>query len=68
LSFLAGTVAGLGRDFPHELRAHVLGFVGEFHLPGDRHAILGDPRCTKAFVDQDVAAFGAEGHLDRIRQ
>ena len=44
---VAGLIAGFRRDLTHHLRAHVLEFVGEFDLFGDRDAVLGDPRRAK---------------------
>ncbi len=63
---VAGDVVGLGRDFLHELRAHVLEDVGEFDFLRDRHAVVGDRRRTEFLVEDDVAAFGPERNFDRV--
>ena len=42
----------------HHLRAHVLEFVGKFDFLGDGHAVLGDARCTKGAVDDDIRPLG----------
>jgi hypothetical protein len=51
-------VVGLGGDFAHHLRAHVLELVGELDFLGDGDAVLGDARRAEALVDDDVAALG----------
>ena len=53
-------------DFAHHLRAHVLELVGELDVLGDGHAVLGDARGAEGLLEHDVAALGAEGHLDRV--
>ena len=63
---VAGDVVGLGRDFLDELRAHVLEHVGQLDFLGDRHAVVGDRRRTELLVEHDVAALGAERHLDGV--
>ena len=63
---VAGDVGGLGGDLAQHLRAHVLELVVELDLLGDGHAVLGDARRTIGFLEHDVAAFGAERHLDGI--
>ena len=63
---VAGDVVGLGGDFAQHLRAHVLELVLELDLLGDGDAVLGDARSAEALLDHDVAALGAERHLDRI--
>src|SRR5690606_4410477 len=65
---IAGDIAGLRSDLADHLCTHVLERVFELDLFSDGHAILGDGRRAEFFVDDDVAAFGAEGHLDRIRK
>src|SRR5205823_4226239 len=47
-------------------RAHVLELVGELDLFGDGDAVLGDARRAERFVEDDVAAFRTQRHLDRI--
>ena len=63
---VAGDVVGLGRDFLEELRAHVLERLFELDLAGDGHAVIGDRRGAELLVQDDVAALGAERHLDRV--
>src|ERR1041385_5157773 len=63
---IAGLVARLTGDLLDHLRAHVLEPVGELDLLRDGHAVLGDARRAVRFVEEDVAAFRAERHLDRI--
>ena len=65
---VAGDVRGLGGNLAQHLRAHVLELVFELDLLGDGHAILGDARRTIGFLEHDVAAFGAERHLNGIGQ
>ena len=65
---VAGDVVGLRGHFAHHLGAHVLELVGELDLLGDRHAVLGDARSAEGLLDDDVAALGAEGDLDRVGQ
>jgi hypothetical protein len=59
-------VVGLGGDFAHHLRAHVLELVFQFDFLGDGHAVLGDARCAERLVDDDVAALRAERHLHGV--
>jgi hypothetical protein len=59
-------VAGLGSDLAQHLRAHVLELVVEFDLLGDGDAVLGDTGGAEALFDEDMAALGAERHLDRV--
>ena len=63
---VAGDVVGLRGDFADHLRAHVLELVLELDFLGDGDAVLGDARSAEALVDDDVAALGAQRHLDRI--
>ena len=62
---VAGDRARLAGHLAHHLRAHVFELVAEFDLLGDSDAVLGDPRCAPALVQQDVAALGSQGHPDR---
>jgi hypothetical protein len=48
--------------------AHVLEAVLELDLLGDGHAVLGDRGGAEALLDDDVAALGAERHLDGVRE
>ena len=63
---VTGVVGGLGSDFLHHLRAHVLELVGQLDFLGDGHAVLGDRRGAEALLEHDVAALRAEGGLDGI--
>ena len=63
---VAGDVGGLRGDLAHHLGAHVLERVRELDLLGDGDAVLGDRRRAELLLDDDVAALGAEGHLDRV--
>jgi hypothetical protein len=63
---VTGDVGGLGRDFLHHLRAHVLELVLELDFLRDRHTVLGDRRGAEAALENDVAALGAEGDLDGV--
>src|SRR3954452_1286413 len=63
---VAGRVSGLGGDFAHHLRAHVLELVLELDLLGDGDAVLGDAGSAERLVEHDVAALGAERHLDGV--
>src|ERR1700736_3359791 len=63
---VAGSVRRLGGDFAHHLRAHVLELVLKLDFLGDGDAVLGDARCAERFVEHDVAALGAERHLDGV--
>src|SRR4051812_48060780 len=60
--------AGLRGHLAHHLRAHVLELVREFDLFGDGDAVLGDAGRAEALVEHDVAALGAERHLNRVGQ
>ena len=63
---VTGGVVRLRSDFLEHLRAHVLELVLEFDFLGDGDAVLGDARSAEALVDDDVAALGAERHLDGV--
>src|SRR5205085_2711062 len=63
---VASFVTGLGGHFLHHLGTHVLKLVLQLNLLGHRHAVLGDRRGAKRLVDDDVAALGAQGDLDRV--
>ena len=63
---VAGDVGGLGGDFLHHLRAHVLEFVLELDLLGHRNAVLGDGRGAERALEHDVAALGPQRHFDRV--
>ena len=65
---VAGDVGSLGSDFLHHLRAHVLELVLQLDFFRDRHTVFGDGRGAERALEHDVAAFRAEGHLDRVGQ
>src|SRR6184192_1573724 len=63
---VAGGVGRLGGHFAHHLRAHVLELVVKLDFLGDGDAVLGDAGRAERLVEHDVAALGAERHLDRV--
>src|SRR6478672_2791421 len=63
---VAGSVGRLGGDFAHHLRAHVLELVLKLDFLGHSDAVLGHAGGAERLVEDDVAALGAERHLDRI--
>ena len=63
---VTGHVGGLGRDFLHHLRAHVLELVLQLDFLRDRHAVLGDGRGAERALEHDVAALRAERDLDGV--
>ena len=63
---VARRVIGLGGDFAHHLRAHILELVGELDFLGHGHAVLGRARRAEALLDHDIAALGTQGHLHRV--
>ena len=65
---VAGHVVGLGRDLLGQLGAKVLVGVVELDLTSDGHPVVGDRRRAELLVDDDVAALGAEGHLDGVSE
>ena len=60
---VAGDIAGFLRDLANDHSAHVLETVFELDFLDHRDAVLGHQRCAEGALDQDVAAFGAEGDL-----
>ena len=62
---VAGDVVGLGRGFLEELRAHVLERIVELDVARDGHAVIGDGGRAELLVQHDVAALGAERHLEK---
>src|SRR2546426_593468 len=64
----AGNVAGLGSDFLHHLRAHVLERIFQFDFFGNGDAVFGDRRRSEFLVDDDIAALRAKRNLDCISQ
>src|SRR5450432_2992779 len=63
---VAGRVGRLGGDFAHHLGAHVLELVFKLDFLGDGDAVLGDAGSAERLVEHDVAALGAERHLDGV--
>ena len=63
---VTGVVVLLGGDLADHLGAEVLELVRELDLLGDGDAVLGDARRAEALLDDDVAALGAERHLDGV--
>src|SRR5680860_599555 len=65
---VTGDVVGLGRNFLRELRTQVLERVVELDLASNGDAVVGDGRCAPLLVEDDIAASGAQGHLDCVRK
>ena len=65
---VAGDVGGFGRHFADQLGAEVFERVLQLDFFGDRHAVLGDARSAELLLDHDIAALGAQGDLDGVRQ
>ena len=65
---VAGSVVGLGGNFLDELCAHILKGVVKLDLLGNGHAVVGDERSAELFVQNNVAAFGAEGDFYCVSQ
>ena len=63
---VTGDVVGLGGDLLGQLRAEVLERVVELDLAGDGDAVVGDRGGAPLLVEDDVAALGAERHLDGV--
>ncbi len=59
-------VVGLGRHLLDELGAQVLVRVVELDLARDGDTVVGDGGSAELLVDDDVAALGADRHLDRV--
>src|SRR6185295_18296161 len=65
---VAGFVRGVGSDFLHHLRAHVLELVLQLDFLRDRHAVLGDGGGAEALLEHRVAALRAQRRLYGVRQ
>ena len=63
---VTGDVVGLGGDFLGELGAEVLERVVQLDLAGDGDTVVGDGGRAPLLVEHDVAALGAERHLDGV--
>src|SRR5690606_10200666 len=61
---VTGGVGSLGSHFFHELGAHVFEFVFQFDFFRYGNTVFGYGRCAEGFVDDNVAAFRAQGHFD----
>src|SRR5690606_22658353 len=61
-------IGGLRGNLAHHLRAHVLEFVLELDLFGNRNTVLADARRTEGLLDDDVATLGAKSDSHGIRQ
>ena len=59
-------VVGLGGHLLGELGTEVLEGVVELDLTGDGDTVVGDGRRAPLLVEDDVAALGAERHLDGV--
>ena len=59
-------VIGLAGHFAQHLRTHIFELVLQFDFLGDGNAVLGDARCAKAFVDDNIASLWTQSHLHRI--
>ena len=65
---VACDVIRLRRDFFHELSAHVFKGIFQFDLTGNGYAVVDDVRSAEFLVQNNIAAFRAEGNLDSVRQ
>ena len=63
---VTGDVVGLGGHLLGELGAEVLERVVELDLASDGDAVVGDRGGAPLLVEDDVAALGAERHLDGV--
>ncbi len=63
---VAGDVVGLRGDFLHYLGAHVLHLVGKRDVFGDRDAVVGNRRCTIAFIEDHIASARTDGDLHGV--
>ena len=63
---VAGDVGRLARHFADHLGAHVLERVLQVDFLRDGDAVLGDGGGAELLVEDDVAALGAERHLDGV--
>src|SRR5690606_10852574 len=65
---VTGVIVGTGGNVLDQLRTHVLEAVLQLDFLGNGNAVLGDQRSTEAALDQNVAALGPQGGLDRVGQ
>ena len=61
-------IVSLCGDFLDELCAHILERVLDLDFLGDSHTIIGDSGRAKFLVEDNVAALGAEGDLNRVSE
>ena len=65
---VTGNIVGLGGNFLHQLRAHVLKGIGQLDFLGDADAVVGDEGSAVLLIQNYVAALGAKGDLNGIGQ
>ena len=65
---VTGIVIGLGRNFLHQLGAHILKRLLQLNLLGNGHAVVGDQRCAVLLIQYHIAALGAKGNLNGVGQ
>ena len=65
---VTGHVGSLARHLFDHLSAHILKFVFELDLLGDRNSILCYGWSTPGFFENDVAPFGTERYGHRVSQ
>ena len=65
---VAGGVVGFGGGFFEQLGAHIFKGVGELDFLGDGYAVGADLGRAELFVQDYVAAAGAEGNFYRVGQ
>jgi hypothetical protein len=65
---VAGYIVGLLGDLLDQLGAEALERILELDLLGDGDAVIRDGRRPPLLLEDDVAALGSEGDLDRVGQ
>jgi len=65
---VTGIVIGLGRNFLHQLGAHILKRLLQLNLLGNGHAVVGDQRCAILLIQYHIAALRTKGNLNGIGQ
>ena len=65
---IPGDIRRLARDFTRHLGTHIFERVSQIDLFGDSHAVLGNRRRSELLVEDDIAALGTQGDLDRVGQ
>ncbi|GBH12658.1 ATP-dependent exoDNAse beta subunit [Pseudomonas syringae pv. actinidiae] len=61
-------IVGTGGNVFDQLRAHVFKTVFKLDFLGNRHTVFGDQRSAKAFFDDNVTAFWAQGRFYCVSQ